>query len=176
MEHYDELGVRPTATAAEIRSSYLALARRYHPDRLVDVPAPERDRASARMARINAAWAVLSDHQRRARYDATRDGSRTGATVRPASGTWSPLDSDEDELDPRLLDDTPTGASVLHRGLTLLPAGLAVAGSGFLLLGFVLGLAPLLGAGVILALGAGLFFLFIPLVALASASRADRDG
>ena len=177
MEHYDELGVPPTASTAEIRASYVALARRFHPDHLGDAAPPERDAATARMARINAAWAVLSDGQRRARYDAELGHDEpTGAMVRDPGQTWSGYDDEDDPIDPRLLDDTPTGAATLRRGLTFLPAGFATGGAGLLLLGFVVGLTPLLGAGLVLLALAGLSFLFIPLVALSRSSRADRGG
>lgn len=177
VEHYDELGVAPTATPAEIRSSYLALARRFHPDRLSEVSPAERDRAAARMARINAAWSVLSDRTRRAAYDAAwRDGEPTGATIRDPGQTWTAYDERDDfDVDPRLLDDTPTGAPTIRRGLTFLPAGLATAGAGALVVGFVIGLAPLLAVGLVLMVAAGLSFLVLPLIALANSSRADRD-
>lgn len=179
-EHYDELGVAPTATAAEIRSSYLSLARRFHPDRLVGVPPTERAHAAARMARVNAAWSVLSDRQRRAAYDASwRDTpatSATSATVRDLGDTWQAYDdADDDDIDPRLVDDTPTGTPSLHRGLTFLPAIFGAAGLGALIVGFVVGFGPLLAAGLLLEIAAGLSFLVIPLIALANSSRADRD-
>lgn len=174
MEHYDELGVSPTATASEIRSTYLELARRYHPDRLVGVPARERAVAADRMARINHAWSVLSDRRRRAEYDAGRDGADNGATIRDAGHTWTPYDDADDEIDPRLLDDTPTGATTVRRGLTFLPAALAVSGLAVLLIGFVLGLGAVLVTGLLLEVAAALSFLVIPLLALAHSSRADR--
>lgn len=68
--HYETLGVRPEATAAEIRDAYRALARRHHPD---------REPADARaMADINEAYRVLGEPSRRAVYDASR---RTGSAV-----------------------------------------------------------------------------------------------
>lgn len=175
MEHYDELGVAPSATTAEIRASYLALARRYHPDGLASADVEERSAASARMARINAAWTVLGDAGRRSAYDAAIDVPTTspGATVRDVGATWTPY-QDEDDVDPRLLDDTPTGTPTLRRGLTFLPAGLACAAAVSLVFGFMVGIAPLLGLGLILLVCSGLAFLVIPLIALARSSRADR--
>ena len=176
MEHYDELGVAPTASAAEIRTSYLALARRFHPDRLGGVPDAERERAATRMAKINAAWSVLSDRGRRAAYDASwRDDTAGGATIRDAGASWTPYDTNDDEVDPRLLDDTPSGAPTLHRGLTLAPAVLAVTGVGAIIVGFMIGLGELAALGLVVTLAAGLSFLLIPLIALANSSRADRD-
>lgn len=174
VEHYDELGVTPSASPAEIRMSYLALARRFHPDGLAGVGSEERALASARMARINAAWTVLGDARRRSAYDAAIDvPAASRATVRDVGDTWTPY-QDEDDTDPRLVDDTPSGAPTLRRGLTFLPAGLAAGAFAALVLGFTVGFAPLLGVGLILLVCSGLAFLVIPLLALAKSSRADR--
>ena len=176
MEHYDELGVRPTATTAEIRSSYLALARRFHPDRLTGGTPAEREQASARMAKINASWSVLSDEHRRAAYDAAWKGDApSGATVRDAGHSWTAFDDEDDAVDPRFLDDTPSGAPTLRRSVTFLPAGLAAAGAVTLIVGFMIGLGPLLAVGLVLEICAGLSFLVVPLIALANSSRAERD-
>lgn len=174
MGHYEELDVTPSATASEIRSSYLALARRFHPDRLADQTPEARAASAARMARINAAWTVLRDEEQRARYDAAMSTGRVnGATVREADDAWRPL-SDDDEVDPRLLDDTPTGAPTLRRELTFLPVVLLAAGFLGLVVGFVIGFGPLVGAGLLLMVASGVAFLAIPLIALARSSRADQ--
>ena len=60
--HYETLGLRADATAAEIRDAYRRLARRHHPDQgAADAEA---------MPRINEAYRVLGDPDRRASYDA----------------------------------------------------------------------------------------------------------
>lgn len=174
--HYEELGVPPTATTAEIRAAYVALARRHHPDRMNGSPAPEQARAAARMAAINAAWTVLSDPGRRAAYDARHDlsSSRSSAHVRDPGGAFRPLD-DSDDVDPRLLDDTPTGAPTLPRALAFIPTGLAAVGAAFVVLGALLGLGGMLIGGFFVLACAGLAFLALPFAALISASRADRE-
>ncbi len=63
---YEVLQVSPSAEPEVIRASYRSLARLYHPD-LNAAPG-----ADARMRELNAAYAVLSDTDRRARYDADR--------------------------------------------------------------------------------------------------------
>ncbi len=174
MEHYEELGVTPDATTAEIRSSYVALARRFHPDGLARAEDDFRATAAARMARINAAWTVLGDEVRRARYDAALDlPARPSATVRDVGATWTPYEEDGD-IDPRLVDDTPTGTPSMRRELTFLPAGLAVAALVLLIVGFAVGFGPMLGIGLVLLVCSGVSFLVIPLLALAKSSRADR--
>ena len=54
MSAYEILNVPATATRAQIRTAYRALARRWHPDRFM--PGPERDWANEKMAAINAAY------------------------------------------------------------------------------------------------------------------------
>lgn len=174
VDHYEELGVSPSATPAEIRASYLALARQFHPDGLATASPSDRATASARMARVNAAWTVLGDADRRARYDAALDvPQRSSATVRDVGDTWTPYE-DDDFVDPRLGDDTPTGTPSMRRGLTFLPALLAAGGLLALIVGFVIGFGPLLGMGLILIVCSGLSFLVVPLIELAKSSRADR--
>src|SRR5437588_11835136 len=63
VSHYEILGVLPTATAAEIRRAYRALAQRHHPDVAGAGVMP------GRMEAVNAAWFVLGDARRRWAYD-----------------------------------------------------------------------------------------------------------
>lgn len=63
---YDELGLPPTATAAELHRAYRERARRLHPD-----VAGEDDSTADAMRRLNDAWRVLGDPARRRDYDRT---------------------------------------------------------------------------------------------------------
>ena len=60
--HYTTLGVAPTASQAEIRAAYRRLALEHHPDR-------RGARGEERMARVNAAYAVLDSPRARRSYD-----------------------------------------------------------------------------------------------------------
>jgi DnaJ-class molecular chaperone len=60
---YDILGVAPDSDARTIKSAFRRLAKQYHPD-----VNPEPD-AEERFKRILAAFKVLSDPERRAKYD-----------------------------------------------------------------------------------------------------------
>ena len=68
-DYYRILGVLDDAEDVVIRAAYRALAQRYHPDKWRGDAAE----ATRRMVEINAAYAVLSDTEKRAAYDATRD-------------------------------------------------------------------------------------------------------
>lgn len=59
MNAYEVLKIAPSATRDEIRASYRALARRWHPDRFME--GPERDWANEKMAEINAAYRACLD-------------------------------------------------------------------------------------------------------------------
>jgi hypothetical protein len=79
------LQVSPQASFAVIRAAYRALARDYHPD--VNAT-PE---AASTMGRLNAAYAVLSDPVRRARYHAYyARASRTARAPRGSGGRSTP--------------------------------------------------------------------------------------
>lgn len=75
-DHYATLGLARDCTAAEIRAAYRDLARQSHPDLHPGDPA-----ALARTQALNAAYAVLSDPERRRIYDG--ELTRTDP-VRPA--------------------------------------------------------------------------------------------
>jgi hypothetical protein len=69
--YYDELGVEPDATPAQIRESFRALVRLLHPDQHLD---PElKAIAERQLRRMNGIYAVLSDPEKRRRYDAEFD-------------------------------------------------------------------------------------------------------
>jgi DnaJ-class molecular chaperone len=61
---YEILGVQKTDSEAAIRSAYHKLAKRHHPD--VNPGKPE---AAERFKEISAAYDILSDKEKRARYD-----------------------------------------------------------------------------------------------------------
>jgi len=61
---YEVLGVKPDASAEEIRKVYRQLAKQFHPDLNPGKPAAEE-----RFKAVSAAYDLLSDPEKRARYD-----------------------------------------------------------------------------------------------------------
>jgi DnaJ-class molecular chaperone len=61
---YEVLGVQKTDSEAAIRSAYRKLAKRHHPD-----VNPGKPDAAARFSEISGAYDILSDKDKRARYD-----------------------------------------------------------------------------------------------------------
>ncbi|MGE3855438.1 MAG: DnaJ domain-containing protein, partial [Dehalococcoidia bacterium] len=62
--YYETLGVKRTASEKEIRSAYRRLARQFHPD--VNPGNPDAER---KFKEVNAAYEVLSDADKRKKYD-----------------------------------------------------------------------------------------------------------
>ncbi len=63
-DYYEVLGVSKTATDEEIKKAYRKLAIKYHPDQNQGDP-----NAEEKFKEINDAYAILSDHDKRSRYD-----------------------------------------------------------------------------------------------------------
>ena len=83
---YKLLGVPKTASDAEIRKAYRALAKKYHPDVNKDPKSQER------FKEISAAHTLLSDKDMKKRYDSGQvDGS--GQQQNPFAGGRNPFNT-----------------------------------------------------------------------------------
>ena len=63
-DYYEVLGVDKNATEADIKKAYRSLAKKYHPD-----VNPGNQEAEAKFKEVNEAYEVLSDADKKAKYD-----------------------------------------------------------------------------------------------------------
>jgi DnaJ-class molecular chaperone len=80
-DYYDVLGVSKTAAENDIKSAYRKLARKYHPD-----VNPGDKSAEEKFKELNEAYEVLSDPDKRKKYDTLGPNWKAGQDFRPPPG------------------------------------------------------------------------------------------
>lgn len=80
-DYYKTLDVERSASDADIKKSFRKLAREYHPD-----VAKDKKKAEDKFKEINEAYEVLSDPDKRKRYDELGANWKSGADFRPPPG------------------------------------------------------------------------------------------
>lgn len=124
---YEILGVKRDADAAAIRAAYRKLAKRYHPDLN-----PGKAEAAERFKQINAANDILSDPEKRARFD--RGEIDAQGNEKPPQPSWRDFAEaagrqkyhSQTNIDPDDLADILGAAFAQRRGA---PGGFAMRGA-----------------------------------------------
>lgn len=91
-DYYEVLGVKRDATDEQIRQAYRKLARKHHPD-----VNPGDKVAEDRFKELNEANEVLSDPEKRKRYDQLGANWKNGAEFTPPPG-WGRVNVEVDDL------------------------------------------------------------------------------
>ncbi len=82
-DYYKVLGVSREASPEEIKKAYKKLAAKYHPDMN-----PDDETAKERFQQVQAAYDVLSDPDKREKYDRYGSAFETMGAGGPGGGTW----------------------------------------------------------------------------------------
>jgi curved DNA-binding protein CbpA len=82
-DYYEVLGIRRDASLAALKQAYRDLVRRYHPD-----AAGNTAEARAQFERLQEAYEILSNPDKRAKYDATLPPRKYPAQELDAEGLW----------------------------------------------------------------------------------------
>ncbi len=68
-DYYTFFGLPQNASLADIKKKYIAMARKYHPDKFRNIPADIREKAYDITKRANEAYSVLMNPSRKVIYD-----------------------------------------------------------------------------------------------------------
>ena len=68
-DYYKILGIDRSASQDDIKKAYRRAAVKWHPDKFTSKSEKERKQAEDKFKEIGAAYAILSDPQKRQRYD-----------------------------------------------------------------------------------------------------------
>ena len=85
-DYYEILGVERTATAPELKAAYRKIAVQHHPDKN-----PGNGEAEEKFKEAAEAYAVLSDGDKRARYDRFGHQGVAGSAAGPGSAAYTDL-------------------------------------------------------------------------------------
>src|SRR5919109_1303778 len=93
-DYYEGLGVPRKASAKGIKAAFRKLARQYHPD--LQSNASKKKSSEEKFKEINEAHEVLSDPDKRKKYDQLGAEWKGGMDFTPPTGAgWRPADASD---------------------------------------------------------------------------------
>ncbi|MCR9066534.1 MAG: molecular chaperone DnaJ [Cytophagales bacterium] len=104
-DYYEVLGVSKGATAEELKKAYRKLAIKFHPDKN-----PDDKEAETKFKEIAEAYSVLSDPQKKARYDQYGHAGMGGASGFGGAGGGFTMDDIFSQFGDIFGDDSPFGS------------------------------------------------------------------
>jgi DnaJ-class molecular chaperone len=110
LDYYGVLKLEPGAGAADVKAAYYRESRAFHPDRYATVESAEvRDMIGRIYRRINEAYTVLRDDQKRVRYQADVSGPDRARKLRFTEVEESAVQAEQKRKVEEQLGQTPNG-------------------------------------------------------------------
>ena len=115
-DYYQSLNIARDASPEEIKRAYHDLAKEWHPDK----GKHEREKATQRFAEISTAYEILSDPEKRSKYDSYRDYSFgfntfSGARYQHTYDEWEDLSEWFQQIYERNLNQAQKQVSIVFR-------------------------------------------------------------
>ncbi|HZZ86101.1 MAG TPA: J domain-containing protein [Anaeromyxobacteraceae bacterium] len=124
IDYFGILKLPQTAELPEIKAAYYRESRAYHPDRFAALPDPELRACIGKIyRRINEAYTVLRDEQRRRKYAADVSGPERASKLRFTEADESQLKDEQKRKLEEQFGQTPNGRKLYATALQELEAG-----------------------------------------------------
>src|SRR5512141_3261748 len=124
LDYFGVLGLPQTASPAEVKAAYYRESRTYHPDRYAAVGSPELRELIGRIyRRVNEAYTVLRDDQKRTRYVADITGPEREKKLRFTELEEAQVKEEQKRKLEEQFGQTPNGRKFYATALKEIEAG-----------------------------------------------------
>jgi DnaJ-class molecular chaperone len=124
LDYYSVLKLQPGAGAADVKAAYYRESRAFHPDRFAAVESAElRDMIGRIYRRINEAYTVLRDDQKRTRYLADVTGPERAKRLRFTEAEEAAVSAEHKKKLEEQFGQTPNGRKLYASAMIEVQAG-----------------------------------------------------